>query len=191
MILRKTGMVFLCYAALACSATAQTRWNVPENFNVTRLCNAIDSYIGTPYRYGGTSRNGMDCSGFVMTVFNNAGARLPHSSAILVTLGEEVSRDQLRPGDLVFFSIAGKSVSHVGVMRRDGVFAHASTSSGVRLDQLTNPYWAGAYTTARRLVPSRSRQNNNGGAAQEEYGKDTGAEEEVWSNEGSDTGKDK
>ena len=163
----RPGMLLVCvllFVACLGAASAQEQWTVPSRLDTTRLCRAIDSYLGTPYRFGGTTRQGMDCSGFVTTVYRAAGANLPHSSTILVTMGQEVPREQLRAGDLVFFNTFGKSTSHVGVMRRPGVFAHASSSNGVRLDELTNPYWAGVFVTGRRLVASPGRRQASTGA---------------------------
>jgi cell wall-associated NlpC family hydrolase len=83
------------------------------------------SEIGTPYRYGATGPSAYDCSGLVMAAFKKAGVSLPRTSAAQSKVGTPVSRDQLRPGDLVFFY---SPVSHVGIYLGDGKIVHASTS---------------------------------------------------------------
>ncbi len=106
---------------------------------------------GTRYRLGGTSKNGIDCSGFTYVTFmKRFGIRLPRTTAQQVELGAHVSRHELRPGDLVFFRTGGKT-RHVGIYAGDRKFMHASTSRGVVLSSLDNPYWRARFWKARRL----------------------------------------
>jgi cell wall-associated NlpC family hydrolase len=108
-------------------------------------------YLGTPYRSGGTSTNGVDCSGLTFAVYREVGVKLPRSSDEQVNVGAPVSRDSLAPGDLIFFGSSG-NVSHVGIYAGGGEFIHASTSArSVRFDRLDTKYFANRYVAARRV----------------------------------------
>jgi len=104
-------------------------------------------YLGTPYVWGGASPSGFDCSGLVMYVFAQVGVSLPHSSYSQYGMGSPVSRDQLQPGDLVFFDGLG----HVGIYVGGGSFIHAPhTGDVVRISSISG-WYASTYVGARRL----------------------------------------
>jgi len=111
-------------------------------------------YLGAPYRNGGTSRNGIDCSGLSWAVYKSFGVALPRTSSAQSAFGAPVERGALRPGDLVFFRTGGSStVSHVGIYTGDGEFIHASTQHRrVKFDRLDNKYFKRRYVTARRVL---------------------------------------
>ncbi|PSQ68802.1 MAG: hypothetical protein BRD29_02950 [Bacteroidetes bacterium QH_2_67_10] len=116
------------------------------------LRSATARWEGTPYQMGGTTRRGVDCSGFVQRLYRDElGVKLSRSTRAQVQQGRRISEDHLRPGDLVFFRPARKS-RHVGVYVGDGEFAHASTSAGVTISSLERDYWQDAYWTARRVL---------------------------------------
>ncbi|MBW6392361.1 C40 family peptidase [Billgrantia antri] len=111
-----------------------------------------ERWAGTPYRIGGTGRNGIDCSALVQNVFNETfRLQLPRSTSGQVREGTQVSRDDLQVGDLVFFRPPGR-YDHVGIYVGDGYFLHASTSQGVMLSELDNSYWQRYYWQARRTL---------------------------------------
>lgn len=105
------------------------------------LAEAFD-WQGTPYKYGGTSRQGVDCSGFVMQTFvNSLGIKLPRTSAEQAKHCKKVKKKDLAPGDLLFFKTNGHGVSHVGLYIGAGQFIHASSSKGVMVSDLDHKYW--------------------------------------------------
>ena len=113
------------------------------------------SLIGVDYRFGGnTPDQGLDCSGLIRYVFQQAtGLSLPRSAREQARVGESVSKDQLQPGDLVFFNTRRFQFSHVGLYIGDNRFIHAPSSGGaVQVVNLDNAYWQKAFNGARRIV---------------------------------------
>lgn len=111
-----------------------------------------EDWKGVPYRYGGLSPRGVDCSGFVyLTFLSRLGMEVPRTTTELLQSGEKVKRDEIQVGDLVFFR-TGPGNRHVGIYMGNGDFLHASTSQGVMTSSLSNPYWHRRYWQARRLA---------------------------------------
>lgn len=109
--------------------------------------------LGIPYEYGGADAHGMDCSAFTAAVYRAAlHVPLPRSTSAQYAEGEEVPRDRLRFGDLVFFNTTGESPSHVGIYIEDDLFAHASESYGVTISSMESAYYADRFIGARRIV---------------------------------------
>lgn len=108
------------------------------------------SLKGVPYVFGGTSRSGFDCSGFIQYVFKESGISLPRTSFEQYKVGSSVSRDKLQSGDLVFFSTYAKGASHVGIYIGGGSFVDAS-DVGVGSSKLDNTYYSSRYLGARRV----------------------------------------
>ncbi len=113
------------------------------------------NWLGIPYRWGGTTRRGIDCSSFVRQyVRENLGIELPRTTASQRYEGVPIERDQLVAGDLVFFRRRG--VRHVGVYLSEGDFIHASSSQGVTVSNLSSSYWDRHYWMSRRIVTEPS-----------------------------------
>lgn len=116
------------------------------------LISSAKTYIGTPYKYGGTTTAGFDCSGYVQRVFSDDGISIPRATSSQYTTGTSVAKADLQTGDLVFFNTTGKGVSHVGIFIEGGNFIHSSTSQGVMISALDDPYyWGSRYIGARRV----------------------------------------
>ncbi|MBN7810093.1 C40 family peptidase [Algoriphagus sp. H41] len=116
------------------------------------------TYRGTPYKYGGTTRAGMDCSALVFHSYYSVGINLPRMSADQSKVGQKVKLDQVEPGDLLFFATGKRKnqVTHSGIVtevERDDIrFIHASSSLGVTEDFMSNNYWKKAFLFATRLL---------------------------------------
>jgi murein DD-endopeptidase len=105
------------------------------------------SQLGAPYRYGGSTPRGFDCSGLVYYAYRRVGIRVPRSTSAQYHHARRVTLDELQPGDLVFFKRVFRSVSHVGIYAGNSRFIHApSKGRVVSYDSLNDPYWK------RRLV---------------------------------------
>ncbi len=110
-----------------------------------------NDWLGVRYRFGGESRSGIDCSAFTRQIFRESfGMELPRNTALQVQEGVSVNRQDLAPGDLVFFRRGG--TRHVGIYLGDNEFIHASTSRGVTISNLDEDYYRRYYWTARRVL---------------------------------------
>lgn len=108
---------------------------------------------GAPYRYGGRSPAGFDCSGLVYYVFSRHGIELPATAESQWEVGRSVGRDEIAAGDLVFFVTSGRSISHVGIAIDGESFIHAPNSNSVvRVDRLDDSYWSRRIAGARRIA---------------------------------------
>ena len=139
------------------SKPTKSKRTVKGKMDVQKVVAEAQSYIGTPYKYGGTSKRGMDCSGLVFTSYKVINKSLPRTAAQLAQSGTKIRRNDLRPGDLVFFNAKGNGtkINHVGlvvsVRGKDVRFIHSTTSRGVREDSLNEGYWSTRFRKAVRV----------------------------------------
>jgi cell wall-associated NlpC family hydrolase len=117
------------------------------------LVSVAKKQIGIPYRYGGEDpRSGFDCSGLVWWSYKELGSSTPRSARTLFAAGHKVSRNDLRPGDLVFFDTGGRPPAHVAIITKPPKFVHAPSTGGkVREDNLDESYWSQHFYGARRI----------------------------------------
>ncbi len=149
-------------SAIESSTTASTgKLSNKRNYNgtiidVNELIEYSKQFIGTPYVYGGTDlENGVDCSGFVMSVYKNFGVQLNRVSRDMYTQGTAIQKENLEPGDLLFFNTGGNSViSHVGMYIGDDQYIHSTNGAGdgVTISSLNDGYAKRTYVGARRIL---------------------------------------
>ncbi|OTA20707.1 lipoprotein [Xenorhabdus beddingii] len=120
---------------------------------IAQLKDQLEKWYRTPYRYGGMDRQGVDCSGFVYrTFYDRFNILLPRTTSGQTQLGTRINKNDLMPGDLVFFKTgSGESGLHVGIYDTNNEFIHASTSKGVIRSSLDNVYWRRVFWQARRI----------------------------------------
>lgn len=140
-------------------SSAGKKSSLPSAMSVSRysavkssLHQALQNWEGTPYKFGGTSERGIDCSAFMQVIFDNYfGIKLPRNTKRQLYAGTGVRRNALKAGDLVFFK-TGRKTLHVGVVVEDDEFLHASTSQGVTISSMDDYYWKSRYLAGRRVV---------------------------------------
>jgi cell wall-associated NlpC family hydrolase len=124
----------------------------------TKIVAHAQKFKGTKYKFGGTDKRGMDCSGLVYVSYKSENIALPRVSREMATRGKKISKNQAKKGDLVFFRTNknSRNINHVGLVveNKKGVleFIHSSSSKGVIVSKLTNPYWKGAFVEVRRII---------------------------------------
>jgi len=162
-------ILLLSVASAACSILAENRGPAaavephpagpsPDDVRIeTRLLQEFERWQGTPHRLGGSTFDGVDCSGFVRKVYRHAFAvNLPRTTRRQVRHGKPVHGGDLKPGDLVFFRPPGYP-RHVGIYLSRNRFMHASKSRGVIVSEIGPDYWAKYFWTARRILPESKR----------------------------------
>ena len=124
----------------------------PEDLLYVLLRNEYTHWVGSPYKYGGNTLNGIDCSSLVQQVFENSfNIDLPRTTEYQVKKGISIKKSELEVGDLVFFK-TGRRTRHVGIYMGDDEFFHVSTSQGTKISSLSNVYWKKHYWQSRRII---------------------------------------
>lgn len=142
-----------CFVGLITSCGASKKIRKQESDNVITQAK---TYLGTPYAWGGTSHNGIDCSGLVMNSFPRK-YNLPRTAKAMSKEGKRTGINRLEPGDLVFFKTGrGRKVTHVGIVVSNNKeypeFIHSSSSRGVIISSLGEAYWRKNFRKARRII---------------------------------------
>ncbi len=114
----------------------------------------VIEYLNTPYLWGGTSKRGIDCSGFVQAVmYQSLGVMLPRTSYEQSNVGTDVTRSELKFGDLLFFDTMHRGrVTHVGIYLSDGYFVHSGSRTGVAVASLDSDFYSGVFLKAKRVI---------------------------------------
>ena len=152
-----------CLSLQACAQLPFKTVGVPEPPERSALLLDAMGYIGTPYvRGGNTGASGLDSSGFVKAVFEQAeGITLPRSAYEQAHATVEIDRTDLQPGDLVFFNTLRRAFSHVGIYLGEGRFIHAPRPGAqVRIESMNGSYWRTRFNGARRVLPAQPQISN-------------------------------
>lgn len=152
----KTCVCLLIFVSLlSCTGTKKAK---VRDKQVAKVIQTARTYMGTPYKWGGTTRSGLDCSGLTTNAYNAIDIKLPRQAIAQANVGEKVKIKELQPGDLLFFATGKKKreITHVGIVtdvKRDNIkFIHASTSLGVIETNLYSDYYIKRFRTARRVI---------------------------------------
>ncbi|WP_018923077.1 C40 family peptidase [Salsuginibacillus kocurii] len=146
------------------------------------LLEEATSYKGTPYVYGGTDPSGFDCSGFLNYVYDSAGVDLPRTMADIYNEADSIEHEEPAAGDLVFFETYQPGASHAGIYKGEGEFIHASSSNGVSVDSIDDPYyWEKRYIGAGKVLEREQAEQNV--LAELPEGKFTDVPEDHWAHE--------
>lgn len=154
--------VSLSLLLVSCGSSRKTTEQKSTTKNISKKAKDIVSYAntfkGTKYKFGGTTKKGMDCSGLIYTSFKREGINLPRVSRDMATQGNKISLKNTHKGDLVFFRTNKnrKAINHVGLVlenkKGELFFIHATTSQGVIITSLEEKYWKSAFVEARRVL---------------------------------------
>lgn len=124
--------------------------------NVKHLIKEAKKFLGVPYKYGGNSKSGLDCSGLVVNAFQAVGHQMPRISREQAKKGKEIRLKDVREGDLVFFKTSGSNINHVGIVEKvkngEIFFIHSSTSQGVIISSIEETYWNKRFVKATRVL---------------------------------------
>ncbi len=147
-------ILFLSLITVGCASQRSLPVTVttsPDNPQIVNLLyEQYNGWRGVPHKDGGLSKNGVDCSGFVyLTYRQKLNKNVPRTTALKAKSGNRIDTRQMKAGDLVFFKTGFKK-RHVGIYLNNGEFMHASSSRGVMISQLSNPYWSDAFWMVRR-----------------------------------------
>lgn len=147
------GLTLFLLSSCAAKYTTHGKSTIPSA-QADQLRQAAEQWIGTPYRYGGNSHQGIDCSGLACQLYQQVfDYKLPRQANAQRNLGYSVHYPYLKSGDLIFFRFAGdERIEHVGLYLGDKQFIHASTTRGVVIDRLDDPYYQKHIVVIKRIL---------------------------------------
>ncbi|MFD1769617.1 C40 family peptidase [Sphingobacterium suaedae] len=178
------GMLFIGLCLVSQAQTTKTTSSDPDNLAKeyfsqimgvasnamanTKLYQFVYEWLGTPYRLGGDSKRGIDCSKFSLAVYENVfNTTIGYNSRNQYANVKPIRKNDLEPGDLVFFKIRSRHITHVGVYLGDDKFAHASSSRGVMVSNLNEAYWKRYYYNGGRPIDEQKTMTANAGSEDE------------------------
>ena len=144
----------LLFTSCTANKTHTQRTISPHQQNkITKaLYKEYKKWNNVPYKYGGTSLNGVDCSSLMQIVYRDAfSLKIPRTTKNQAKIGQKISKNSSREGDLIFFKTKYKT-RHSGIIIEDGKFMHTSTKYGVMISDMNNPYWKSRYWQTRRVL---------------------------------------
>ncbi|MBM7649586.1 cell wall-associated NlpC family hydrolase [Bacillus ectoiniformans] len=147
---KKMVKVLLCSFLLSISFLLPVQ-SADAAYSADNIIAEAKKHIGTPYKWGGTTPKGFDCSGFMVYTHKQNGVNLPRTAAQMYKQGTAVAKKDMQPGDLIFFTTYKKGASHVGIYLGDNQFIH-SASKGVNIDKVSNSYWTKRYIGTKRIA---------------------------------------
>ena len=151
--------IFMIFFILAYSSVFSD--NSPESLR-KGIVETAKSYLGTKYHYGGLGKKGFDCSGFVHHVYLQHDIPIPRMSHNQFRKGTKIEIENARPADLVFFSIRGNQISHVGIYLGDNEFIHSpSRGKEVQVTSLDNSYWKKRFRGAATYIKDSTKDGKN------------------------------
>lgn len=148
-------IIFLCIniVLLSCFCFSE---NSSQSKRLSFINNAY-KYLNIPYKYAGTDKTGMDCSGLIYrSALETLNLSLPRSAAAIASFVSKIENKDIQPGDLLFFNTVGNSISHVGIYIGNGEFIHSASQgakTGVLISSLKEKYWKNTYRFAGRILP--------------------------------------
>ena len=154
--MKRLRFLLFCVVLVSLASCGASKKAKIREAKINTVIQTARSYIGTPYRWGGTTRSGMDCSGLLRNSFHAVNYELPRMSKEQSKVGKKVKREKIKPGDLVFFATTKKKrkVTHVGLVTsvRKGkvLFIHSSSSLGVVESDMNSKYYKKRFRGARR-----------------------------------------
>ena len=141
------------FASVKSEKVEKEQEEVRSHYSMSSFFNDARQFFGVRYRWGGETPQGFDCSGFVKFMYERVfSMRLPRTSIEMASIGRQVERCELRPGDLVFFNTRGTRINHVGIFIGNDTFVHSSRSRGVTEDRLEDRYFSTRFVGAVRVL---------------------------------------
>lgn len=151
---RYFAILFFVILMISCASKKHITKNEKQIHTETKniLKTEIETWLNVPYKFGGNDKKGVDCSGFVNAIYLSVyKIKLPRTTKEIFLKSKSIEKEKLAEGNLVFFDIEGKGVSHVGIYLEKNNFVHASSSKGVVISSLDNVYYANRFLRGGKI----------------------------------------